>query len=96
MWIGVKDGRYFIRHVCQDLDELKTYGWTNHNGRDYGHQVLVDQDMTLATSFFKSKGDDSGYGGDWVVRTEVQNEKYTSLTFIVSRCFGLKCLKLIF
>lgn len=99
MWIGVKDGRYFIRHVCQDSDELKTYGWTNHNGRDYGHQVLVDQDMTLATSFFKSKGDDSGYGGDWVVRTEVQNEKYTSLTFIVSRCFGLKCpqnFKLIF
>ncbi|KAL0364311.1 UNVERIFIED_CONTAM: Mannosyl-oligosaccharide glucosidase GCS1 [Sesamum angustifolium] len=39
MWIGVKDGRYFMRHVCQDLDELKTYGWTHHNGRDYGRQI---------------------------------------------------------
>ncbi|KAK6160390.1 hypothetical protein DH2020_003771 [Rehmannia glutinosa] len=38
MWIGVKDGRYFMRHVCQDSDELKTYGWTHHNGRDYGRQ----------------------------------------------------------
>ncbi|KAL7206853.1 hypothetical protein ACSBR2_019540 [Camellia fascicularis] len=75
MWLGLKDGRYFIRHVCQDSDELKTYGWTCHNGRDYGRQMLVDQDMTLMTSFLKSKEDDSGYGGDWAVRIDVQSEK---------------------
>ncbi|KAA8528986.1 hypothetical protein F0562_033526 [Nyssa sinensis] len=75
MWIGMKDGRYFMRHVCQNEDELKTYGWTHHNGRDYGHQVLVDQDMTLTTSFLKSKRDGSGYGGDWAVRIDVQSEK---------------------
>ncbi|XP_057949553.1 mannosyl-oligosaccharide glucosidase GCS1 [Malania oleifera] len=75
MWIGVKDGRYFMRHVCQDSDELSTYGWTQHNGRDYGHQVLVDQDMTLATSFLKSKVDGSGYGGDWAVRIDVQSNE---------------------
>ncbi|KAK3040834.1 hypothetical protein RJ639_029178 [Escallonia herrerae] len=75
MWIGVKDGRYFMRHVCQDADELNTYGWTHHNGRDYGHQVLVDQEMTLATSFLKYKGNNSGYGGDWAVRIDVQTEK---------------------
>ncbi|XWS34587.1 hypothetical protein CRYUN_Cryun21dG0051000 [Craigia yunnanensis] len=67
MWISIKDGRYFMRHVCQDSDELSTYGWTSHNGRDFGHQLLVDQDMTLATSFLKSKEDGSGYGGDWAV-----------------------------
>ncbi|KAK9276690.1 hypothetical protein L1049_006226 [Liquidambar formosana] len=75
MWIGVKDGRFFMRHVCQDSDELGTYGWTHHNGRDYGHQVIVDQDLTLATSFLKSKGDGSGYGGDWAVRIDAQSEK---------------------
>ncbi|KAK8485543.1 hypothetical protein V6N13_090462 [Hibiscus sabdariffa] len=74
MWIGVKDGRYFIRHVCQDSDELSTYGWTSHNGRDFGHQVLVDQDMTLSTSFLKHKEDGSGYGGDWAVRINVQSQ----------------------
>ncbi|KAL7237073.1 hypothetical protein ACSBR1_020195 [Camellia fascicularis] len=75
MWLGLKDGRYFTRHVCQDSDELKTYGWTCHNGRDYGRQMLVDQDMTLMTSFLKSKEDGSGYGGDWAVRIDVQSEK---------------------
>ncbi|OMO60462.1 Glycoside hydrolase, family 63, partial [Corchorus capsularis] len=74
MWLGVKDGRYFMRHVCQDSDELSTYGWTSHDGRDFGHQRLVDQDMTLATSFLKSKEDGSGYGGDWAVRINVQNQ----------------------
>ncbi|PSS26953.1 Mannosyl-oligosaccharide glucosidase [Actinidia chinensis var. chinensis] len=74
MWIGIKDGRYFMRHVCQDSDELKTYGWMRHNGWDYGHQKLVDQDMTLTTSFFKSNKDGSGYGGDWTVRIDVQSE----------------------
>lgn len=75
MWIGVKDGRYFMRHVCQDADDLKTYSWIHHNGRDYGHQVLVDHKMTLTTSFLKSKGDGSGYGGDWAVRIGVETEK---------------------
>ncbi|XP_022725562.1 mannosyl-oligosaccharide glucosidase GCS1-like isoform X2 [Durio zibethinus] len=74
MWIGIKDGRYFVRHVCQDSDGLSTYGWTRHNGRDFGHQLLVDQDMTLATSFLKSKMDGSGYGGDWAVRIDVQSQ----------------------
>ncbi|KAJ4710863.1 mannosyl-oligosaccharide glucosidase GCS1-like [Melia azedarach] len=49
MWIGVKDGRYHMRHVCQDSDEL--------------------------SNFLKSKGDGSGYGGDWAIRMHVQNEE---------------------
>ncbi|KAL8106442.1 hypothetical protein AgCh_029997 [Apium graveolens] len=74
MWIIYKEGTYFIRHVCQDSDDLKKYGWTHHNGRDYGHQDLVDQDLTLVVKFLKSKGDYSGYGGDWVVRSDVEME----------------------
>lgn len=64
-----------MRHVCQASDELSTYGWTNHNARDFGHQVLVDHDMTLATSFLKTKESGSGYGGDWTVRIEVNSKK---------------------
>lgn len=75
MWIGVKDGRYFMRHVCQDSDELSTYGWIHHNGRDFGHQVLVDQDLMLTTRFLKSKVDGCGYGGDWAVRIDVQSKQ---------------------
>uniref|UniRef100_A0A6N2N7T6 Mannosyl-oligosaccharide glucosidase n=1 Tax=Salix viminalis TaxID=40686 RepID=A0A6N2N7T6_SALVM len=75
MWIGVKDGMYHMRHVCQDSDELNTYGWTQHNGRDFGHQVLVDQGLKLTTSFLKSKSEGSGYGGDWAVQIDVQTDK---------------------
>lgn len=81
MWLGIKDGRYFMRHVCQDADDLQTYGWNKHNGRDYGHQVLIDHGMTLTTSFLKSKVDGSGYGGDWAFRVGVQSEKYKPYLF---------------
>lgn len=75
MWLGLKDGRYHMRHVCQDSDGLSKYGWVQHNGRDFGHQVLIDQDMTLSTSFLKTRGEGSGYGGDWAVRIGVQNDE---------------------
>jgi mannosyl-oligosaccharide glucosidase len=75
MWIGVKDGNNHLRHVCKHEDDLSAYGWGKHNGRDYGHQVLVDHGMILTTEFLKSKGDNSGYGGDWAVRIDVQVDK---------------------
>ncbi|KAH9607597.1 hypothetical protein KSS87_016297 [Heliosperma pusillum] len=75
MWIGVKDGRYHMRHVCQDSDDLRTYGWTHHNGRDYGRQLIIDNGLTLETNFVKSKVEGGGYGGDWAVRIDVQSEK---------------------
>ncbi|XP_068667397.1 mannosyl-oligosaccharide glucosidase GCS1 [Aristolochia californica] len=75
MWIGVKDGQYHMRHVCQASDDLSTYGWTHHNGRDYGKQVLVDHGLTLTTSFLKAKMKGSGYGGDWAVRVDAQSDE---------------------
>ncbi|XP_062110650.1 mannosyl-oligosaccharide glucosidase GCS1 isoform X3 [Humulus lupulus] len=75
MWIGIKDGGYFMRHVCQDSDDLSKYGWTHHNGRDFGNQLIVDQDMTLTTSFLKLKQEGSGYGGDWAVRIDMQRDE---------------------
>ncbi|CAL5214028.1 unnamed protein product [Lathyrus oleraceus] len=75
MWIGVKDGSNHLRHVCRHEDELSAYGWIKHNGRDYGHQVLVDHGLILTTEFLKSNGDGSGYGGDWTVRIDVQIDK---------------------
>uniref|UniRef100_A0ACD5XGZ3 Uncharacterized protein n=1 Tax=Avena sativa TaxID=4498 RepID=A0ACD5XGZ3_AVESA len=74
MWIGVKNGQYFLRHVCQDSDELSKYGWADHNGRDYGRQELTDHGLQLTTSFLKQKGEGSGYGGDWAVRLDAKSE----------------------
>lgn len=76
MWIGIKDGRLFIRHVCQDGDGLDKYGWTHHNGRDYGIQTVIDQDLILKTSFLKTKNAGSAYGGDWAVQVDLQSKMY--------------------
>lgn len=75
MWLGMKNGQFFPRHFCQDSDDLKRYGWIDHNGRDYGRQELVDRGLKLTTSFIKMKGHGSGYGGDWAVRVEADSEK---------------------
>ncbi|KAL6521508.1 hypothetical protein OROGR_018077 [Orobanche gracilis] len=52
MWICVKEGRSYMRHVCQDSDDLRTYGWTHHNGRDYGRQVLTNERAEIVHLFF--------------------------------------------
>lgn len=70
----MKDGQYHLRHDCKDSDELSRYGWTDHNGRDYGRQVMVDHGLMFTTSFLKEKMDGSGYGGDWAVRLEAEHE----------------------
>ncbi|CAL9239745.1 unnamed protein product [Arabidopsis halleri] len=74
MWLGVKDEMYVMRHFCENSDDLSTFGWREHNGRDFGRQELVENDMVLETSFVKSKGDGLGYGGDWAVRIDVKNK----------------------
>ncbi|CAH8362874.1 unnamed protein product [Eruca vesicaria subsp. sativa] len=74
MWLGVKDEMYVMRHFCENSDDLGSFGWREHNGRDFGRQELVENDMVLETSFVKSRGDGFGYGGDWSVRIHVKNK----------------------
>ncbi|KAL2629040.1 hypothetical protein R1flu_013726 [Riccia fluitans] len=77
MWLGVKDGRYSLRHTCEESDKLSRYGWLRHDGTTYGRQELLDQELSLTTSFLKSWEDGCGYGGDWVVRVKVEALKST-------------------
>ncbi|WZZ72080.1 hypothetical protein YC2023_083450 [Brassica napus] len=71
MWLGDEkddDGKHVMRHFCENSQDLKSFGWREHNGVDFGRQELLDQDMILETSFVKSKEGSLGYGGDWSVR----------------------------
>ena len=63
-----------MRHFCEDKHGLKLFGWTEHNGTDYGQQDLVEKDLVLQTSFVKSKVGSLGYGGDWSVRINAENK----------------------
>ncbi|CAH2034022.1 unnamed protein product [Thlaspi arvense] len=76
MWLGAKDdGKHLLRHFCENSDDLKSFGWREHNGIDFGRQELLQQDMILETSFVKSKEGSLGYGGDWSVRINVKNKR---------------------
>ncbi|KAJ3678273.1 hypothetical protein LUZ60_002076 [Juncus effusus] len=74
MWLALKNGQYHLRHVCQDSDALGKYGWTAHDGRNYGLQMIKDNGLNMETSFLKEKGEGSGFGGDWAVRLDLKNE----------------------
>lgn len=41
------------RHYCDLSDELETWGWVEHNGKDYGKEVIVDtaNNLRLEVSF---------------------------------------------
>ncbi|GLT86659.1 hypothetical protein SLE2022_047820 [Rubroshorea leprosula] len=84
MWIGLKDGRYFIRHVCQDSDELSRYGWTQHSVRGFGHQLLVDQDMTLETDFFSVTCDATHSHGNTPIhpKCSIENSAHDKATVV--------------
>ncbi|CAH8253646.1 unnamed protein product [Arabidopsis lyrata] len=73
MWLVMKDGKQVMRHFCENSADLKSFGWREHNGRDFGRQELFEQDMVLETSFVKSKEGSLGYGGDWSIRINVKN-----------------------
>jgi len=36
-----------VRYQCDHRDEFSRFGWTEHNGRDYGTQVLQDPRSAL-------------------------------------------------
>ncbi|CAH2038653.1 unnamed protein product [Thlaspi arvense] len=75
MWLVTRDGKPVVRHFCENKDKggLKSFGWKEHNGIDFGRQDLLESELELTTSFVKSKVGNLGYGGDWSVRINVKN-----------------------
>lgn len=56
------------RHSCEQGDELKAYGWTEHDLRHGGAQVLNDtlNNLQLTTEWLKIPGGETG--GSWAAR----------------------------
>jgi hypothetical protein len=56
-----------IRHTCEQSDSLTSYAYTQHDGRTYSSQDLVDgkNNVKLTTKFLKVQGERSD---GWVVR----------------------------
>jgi mannosyl-oligosaccharide glucosidase len=75
-----------VRHWCDQGDGLKSYGWTHHNGRDFGRQKLVEKsDLTLQTDWI-SEGD------SWTARIAVASAKSAIVSLIFYLSVQVKCL----
>lgn len=51
---------HIVRHYCDLSDDLEAWGWVEHNGRNYGKEVIVDRpnNLRLEVNFYipPSKG----------------------------------------
>lgn len=61
-----------IRHTCEQSDALSSYTYTQHDGRRYAAQTLVDgkNNVRMNVTFLKANGEDSNGGWEWAVRIE--------------------------
>lgn len=58
-----------IRHWCKLEDNLKKYGWIQHDGKDFGVQEIHDDNYLIETSFIKFQS--GKFGGEWTARVKV-------------------------
>ncbi|XP_021699725.1 mannosyl-oligosaccharide glucosidase GCS1 [Aedes aegypti] len=61
-----------IRHFCEIGDNLRKYGWTHHDGRNFGVQEIIDGSISLQTSFVKSTQENPF---SWTAKIDVKQRK---------------------
>lgn len=59
-----------IRHWCKLDDNLRKYGWLQHDGKNFGIQEIHDDNYIIETSFIKFYT--GKYGGEWTARVQVK------------------------
>lgn len=74
-----------IRHWCEQSDYLKGYSWVEHDGRNFGVQVINDDGIEITTSFVKKLR--GGYGGDWTARVSFNTKIKSRIGDVVSLMF---------
>lgn len=74
MWFNQMARHFSLRHWCDHNDKMAKYGWTAHDGRNFGiHDVYenTENQFHIRNSWVKRHG--GKHGGDWTVRTKVSS-----------------------
>ncbi|XP_034838193.1 mannosyl-oligosaccharide glucosidase [Maniola hyperantus] len=58
-----------IRYLCEQNDNLPSYGWLRHDGVYFGEQLISDPPHNIHTSFIKTPGGE--HGGHWTARINI-------------------------
>lgn len=61
-----------IRHWCKLEDNIKKYGWVQHDGKSFGIQEIHDENVILETSYIKFYT--GKFGGEWTARVNVKSK----------------------
>lgn len=64
---------WYFRHWCEAGDNLDKFGWTKHDGRNFGIQEIIDGPIQIETSFVKSEMDN-----EWTARISIVNRTRTN------------------
>ncbi len=72
--VNLKRGHLGLRHWCEQSDDVDSFGWTKHNGLDFGQQKIYDRGLKLTTEFVK-KPENGDNGGEWSARIRVERQK---------------------
>ena len=87
MWSSGKGA--WLRHTCRHEDSLRRYGWTRHNGRDFGQHEAIDEllNANMVASFVKEAPRHSS-GGSWATRLRVRplqtpTELFSAMYYII-------------
>ncbi|KAG5674996.1 hypothetical protein PVAND_004937 [Polypedilum vanderplanki] len=71
-----------IRHWCKLEDNLKKYGWLQHDGKNFGIQEIHEDNYVLETSFIKFYT--GKFGGEWTARVSVTPKNPAAITEPIS------------
>ncbi|CAH2236481.1 jg20111 [Pararge aegeria aegeria] len=70
-----------IRHLCEQNDNLPSYGWIRHDGVNFGEQLISDPPHNIQTSFLKVPG--GQHGGHWTARINVTSTGKVNSPFVM-------------
>jgi mannosyl-oligosaccharide glucosidase len=63
-----------LKHArCEQGDNLDSFGWTQHDGENFGVQEIRDRGLLFTTSFVKRLRPENAHkGGDWSARVRIE------------------------
>jgi len=70
LWSNADDPEaiHRFRHDCQQESGLRGYGWTQHDGRNYGSESIIDETNGVVMTAEFLKRPRGSLGGDWSLR----------------------------